>query len=58
MKLEELGKLQILTYTVYKSFHSNAGLCSELGLMLKLEYFLDDFHNITVVTEIQCSVLN
>jgi len=53
MKLEELGKLQILTYTAYKRFHSNAGLCSELGLMLKLEYSLDDFHNITVVTEIQ-----
>jgi hypothetical protein len=53
MKLEELGKLQILTYTVYKRFHSNAGICSELGLMLKLDYSLDDFHNITVVIEIQ-----
>lgn len=53
MKLEELGKLQIFTYTVFKMFHSNAGLCSELGLMLKLEYSLGDFHIITVATEIQ-----
>lgn len=53
MKFEELSKLHILTYSVYNRFHSNAGLCSELGLMLKLEYSLDDFHNITVITEIQ-----
>jgi hypothetical protein len=43
MKLEEHDELQILTYMIYERFHSNAALCSELGLMLELEYSLDDF---------------
>jgi hypothetical protein len=53
MKLEELGKFQILTSTVSKRFQSNTGLHSELRLMLKQEYSWDNFHNITVVTEMQ-----
>lgn len=51
MKLEELGKLQILTYTFYRRYQSNAGLCSELRLIQ--EYSRDDFYSVTVVTEIQ-----